>query len=222
MEAQLLPSAGESKNDPKVSALKLQESILDIVGDEQADLVKQHRLMRWDKSKRKYVQTTIGAEVRVTFYFLCLHLNSFLNLLQTSGISKSKKLRLESGQLVQKKDVKLGELYEKWQKKNNGGSIGRTGVFDEADDMDSGSGNTAALIKGKHDKRQPAGNKAEIFKTSSQIQKERNKKADDKIKNMKRKDRRELESRKGAKSQIKKGDIGKKQGKIWSTKSRRK
>ena len=66
MEAQLLPSVGESKHDPKVSALKLQESILDIVGDDQADLVKQHRLMRWDKSKRKYVQTTIGAEVRVT------------------------------------------------------------------------------------------------------------------------------------------------------------
>ena len=46
MEGQLLPSAGESINDPKVGALKLQESILDIVGDDQANLVKQHRLMR--------------------------------------------------------------------------------------------------------------------------------------------------------------------------------
>ena len=63
MEAQLLPSSGESKHDQKLSALKLQESILDIVGDEQADLVKRHRLMRWDKSKGKYVQTTIGEEV---------------------------------------------------------------------------------------------------------------------------------------------------------------
>jgi len=63
MEAQLLPSASDSINDPKISALKLQESILDIVGDEKEDLVKQQRLMRWDKSKRKYVQTTIGAEV---------------------------------------------------------------------------------------------------------------------------------------------------------------
>ena len=62
MEGQLLPSAGESINDPKVGALKLQESILDIVGDDQANLVKQHRLMRWDKRNCKYVQTTIGAE----------------------------------------------------------------------------------------------------------------------------------------------------------------
>lgn len=63
MENQLLPSATESKYDLKVNALRLQESILDIVGDEQEDMVKQQRVMRWDKSKRKYIQTTIGEEV---------------------------------------------------------------------------------------------------------------------------------------------------------------
>ena len=98
----------------------------------------------------------------------------------------------------------MGNFTNKWQKKNNGASIGRTGVFDEADDMDCGSGNTAAMIKEMHDKRQPAGNKAEIFKTSSQIQKERNKKADDMINNMKRKDRRELESKKERKVRLRK------------------
>eukprot|EP00559_Dactyliosolen_fragilissimus_P007146 CAMPEP_0184860258 /NCGR_PEP_ID=MMETSP0580-20130426/5179_1 /TAXON_ID=1118495 /ORGANISM="Dactyliosolen fragilissimus" /LENGTH=1001 /DNA_ID=CAMNT_0027357297 /DNA_START=122 /DNA_END=3123 /DNA_ORIENTATION=+ len=73
IEAAMQPSSMVGK-DSMSSALRLEESMLDIVGDENADLVKRHRIMRWDKSKRKYIQTTLGSEL--------------------SGESKSKKLRL--------------------------------------------------------------------------------------------------------------------------------
>ena len=79
------------------TALRIEEAMLDIVGDENDELVQKQRMMRWDKSKRKYIQTTVGAE--------------------RSGESRSKKLRLESGQIVKSDKLKLGELYEKWQKK---------------------------------------------------------------------------------------------------------
>ena len=137
-------------------------------------------------------------------------------------------MRLESGQLINKKDAKLGELYEKWQKKNNGLSIGRIGIFDEVDDMGESTGNAAAMIRGRHDKKNKADKKSKVdteesLKTSAQIHKERSKKGDDKIKNMKKRDRRDFESQKNdSKSQVKKGDIGKKRGKIWSARSRRK
>jgi hypothetical protein len=70
------PSAADTKSG-MASALRLEEAMLDIVGDENADFVKKQRITsRWDKSKRKYVQTTIGME--------------------TSNMSKTKKLKLES------------------------------------------------------------------------------------------------------------------------------
>ena len=134
-------------------------------------------------------------------------------------MSKNKKLRLESGQLVQKNKMVLGELYEKWQKKNNA-SIGRTGVFDDNDNFEGDtSAKAAASIKSRNNKKW---NEKDNFdnrgRTSIQIQKERNKKSDQKMKNMERKERRGLERNMLEKRQPK-GSLGRKLGKIWSGKS---
>ena len=92
--------------------MEMEQHMLDIVGDENIDLVKKQRIMRWDKSKRKYIQTTVGDEA--------------------SGMTQAKKVRLESGIQKAGKDMKLGQLYEKWQKKTNK-SVGRAGVMDDFD-----------------------------------------------------------------------------------------
>jgi hypothetical protein len=80
MEAAMQPSAASSAKGSTALAFRIEENMLDIVGDENVDLIKRQRMMRWDKSKRKYVQTTVGDEL--------------------SGESKTKRTRLESGQLV--------------------------------------------------------------------------------------------------------------------------
>uniref|UniRef100_A0A7S3DMB8 RNA helicase n=1 Tax=Entomoneis paludosa TaxID=265537 RepID=A0A7S3DMB8_9STRA len=160
------------------AAMRMEEAMLDIVGDENDELVKRQRMMRWDKSKRKYVQTTVGDEL--------------------SGDSKSKRLRLESGQLVNSKKLTMGQLYEKWQKKTNK-SIGRNGVFD---DVVEGSGAVSEPVptkKGDASKKsQTRGTNgpAEGMKTAEQIRKERAKKQDNKLKNMKRSERKSVEQRK--------------------------
>jgi len=169
IEAALQPSAASSRNGTVAAALRIEETMLDIVGDEKADLVKRQRFLRWDKSKRKYIQTTVGAEL--------------------SGDSKSKRLRLESGQLVKNDKAKLGELYEKWQKKTNR-SIGRVGIFDDALDVD-----TPVVSTGREKRTAQQGKKmkSEELKSSEQIKKEREKKMDNKLKNMKKEDRRKVE-----------------------------
>jgi ATP-dependent RNA helicase DDX54/DBP10 len=121
VEASLQPSADTmGRKDLRTNALRLEESMLDLVGDENADMVKHHRIMRWDKSKRKYIQTTLAA---------------------ATSESYSKRIRLESGQSIKVNDdkAKLGQLYEKWQKKTNQ-SIGRTGVFDDEDKNNESNG----------------------------------------------------------------------------------
>jgi DBP10CT (NUC160) domain len=153
----------------------MEETMMDIVGDENSDIIKKQRMMRWDKAKRKYVQTTVGEEL--------------------SGDSKSKKLRTESGRLVKNNKLKLGELYQKWQKRTNR-SIGRTGVFDDNDgpaDAESTSGRRnkgskpSVPTKGQDDDEQ--------VKTAAHIKKNRDKKQNMKIKNMKKGDRRHLEQK---------------------------
>jgi ATP-dependent RNA helicase DDX54/DBP10 len=169
IEASMQPSASGSIKGSIGTALRLEEAMIDIVGDERADLAQKQRMMRWDKSKRKYVQTTVGAEL--------------------SGESKSKKMRLESGQLVKSDKMKLGELYEKWQKKTNR-SIGRSGVFD---DVVGEEALPSSLRVGKS-----AGGKSvmqEKPKTVSQIRKEREAKQNMKLKNTKKADRRKIEQR---------------------------
>ena len=177
IEAVMQPSASTTLRGSVGSAQRMEEAMLDIVGDENEELVKKQRMMRWDKSKRKYVRTTVGEEL--------------------SGDSKSKKMRLESGALVKNDKVKLGELYAKWQKKTNR-SVGRSGVFDDDD-----GGPTVLPVAGAGKKRKgnrrgqraPVGN-ADKVKTSTDIQKERDKKQNLKMKNMKRGDRRMLEQKK--------------------------
>lgn len=91
--------------------------------------------------------------------------------------------------------MKLGELYEKWQKKTNK-SIGRVGVFD--DDNTEVPGLEDAT---KHGRKAGGGNKKtnvknnvdDERKTVTAIRKEREKKEDMRIKNMKKGDRRQFE-----------------------------
>lgn len=170
IEAAMQPSASGSSRGSEAFAHRIEENMLDIVGDENADLVKRQRMIRWDKSKRKYVQTTVGEEL--------------------SGDSKSKKMRLESGKLVKSDKAKLGELYEKWQKKTNK-SIGRVGVFDDITD-DAGAEDAAVAPK----KVQKGGGKKSMDderRTATSIRKEREEKEKMKLKNMKRGDRRQVE-----------------------------
>jgi hypothetical protein len=170
------PSAADAKSG-MASALRLEEAMLDIVGDENSDFVKKQRITRWDKSKRKYVQTTIGME--------------------TSNMSKTKKLKLESGQLVNSDKLKLGELYEKWQKKTNK-SIGRVGVFD---DVSVGDDDGAADPSGYARKTKVNKNANKLpseIKTASQIKKKREADKKQKIKNMPKKERAQLFANKRA------------------------
>jgi len=172
IEAAMQPSASGNSKGSTALAFRIEENMLDIVGDENVDLVKRQRMMRWDKSKRKYIQTTVGEEL--------------------SGDSKSKKIRLESGQLVKNDKAKLGELYEKWQKKTNK-SIGRVGVFDDvAEDADAGDA-TAAHKKGQKGGNGKKSHIKDEVKTATSIQKERDMKDKNRVKNMKREDRRHME-----------------------------
>ena len=169
IEAAMQPSAA-SGNDGMSSALRLEETMLDIVGDEKIDMVKKQRITRWDKSKRKYVQTTIGME--------------------TSGLSKTKKLKLESGQVVKGSKVKLGELYEKWQKKTNK-SIGRVGVFD-----DVGDDSTMTADPSGYARKTPVVKNTQVqddgVKTATQMRKKREADKKMKIKNMPKRERSQM------------------------------
>lgn len=209
IEAAMQPSASSNNKGTTQLAYRMEENMLDIVGDEHMDLVKRQRMMRWDKSKRKYVQTTVGDEL--------------------SGDSKSKKMRLESGQLVKSDKVKLGELYEKWQKKTNK-SIGRVGVFDDVTE-DTGSGiareNAPKGQGANKGKGQNKNNSGDDRRTAVSIRKEREKKENMRVKNMKKEDRQKLERKKreermAAESARKKGYQGKKgmSGK-WKGKGKR-
>jgi ATP-dependent RNA helicase DDX54/DBP10 len=193
VEAAMQPSASTTNKGAIGTALRMEEAMLDIVGDENDELVQKQRMMRWDKSKRKYVQTTVGAEL--------------------SGESFSKRMKLESGQKVKTDKLKLGEVYEKWQKKTNR-SIGRNGVFDDAP-----TGGAEDVVPpgrsgrrgGKSAKKGPAGEKQ---KTAEEIKKGRDETSNMKMKNMKKGDRRHVEqqnkkSQGGDKVEPKKGSQGK-------------
>eukprot|EP00986_Skeletonema_menzelii_P014947 scaffold10650_cov122-Skeletonema_menzelii.AAC.2 len=170
MEAAMQPSASNSAKGTIALAHRIEESMLDIVGDENIDLVKRHRMMRWDRSKRKYVQTTVGDEL--------------------SGMSTTQRTKLESGQMVDSKKMKIGELYEKWQKKTNR-SIGRVGVFDDVtEEADVGD---VVSKKAKKEVKSTGKNTDDVKKTAVAIRKEREKKDNLRIKNMRKEDRRILE-----------------------------
>jgi len=182
MEAAMQPSAG--LKGIVGQAYRIEEAMLDVVGDENEEMVQKQRMMRWDKSKRKYVQTTVGEELR--------------------GDSKSKKMRLESGQLVKGDKLKLGELYVKWQKKTNR-SIGRTGVFDDGPTVSAGADDDVVRGGGgRYNNKKQKGKAAAAgaadaagggTKSAVDIKKNREKKHDMKLKNMKKTDRRRVEQR---------------------------
>jgi ATP-dependent RNA helicase DDX54/DBP10 len=195
IEKAMQPSAASGK-DGMQSALRLEEAMLDIVGDENTDLVKKQRITRWDKSKRKYVQTTVGME--------------------TSGLSKTKKLKLESGQMVNSNKVKLGELYEKWQKKTNK-SIGRVGVFDDiAGDNDVGVADPSGYARKTPAIKKKQASDDEI-KSATQIRKKREIDKKTQIKNMPKKERAQLYANKRA-AQNKKAAEAAASGQGWQGK----
>uniref|UniRef100_A0A7S3V9E8 RNA helicase n=1 Tax=Chaetoceros debilis TaxID=122233 RepID=A0A7S3V9E8_9STRA len=170
IEAAMQPSAADGR-DGMNSALRLEEAMLDIVGDENADMVKKHRVMRWDKSKGNYVQTTLGME--------------------TSGMSKTRKMKLESGQTVKSDKAKLGELYQKWQKKTNK-SIGRVGVFDDVIENDASTIDAAGYARKTPIVKSTDKNKSKTqddVQTASQIRKKREATKNNKIRQMSKKDR---------------------------------
>lgn len=172
VEAAMQPSAANTMKGIVGNALRLEEAMMDVVGDEKEQLVQKQRMMRWDKSKRKYIQTTVGAEL--------------------SGQSRSKRIKLESGQIVKSDKLKLGEIYEKWQKKTNR-SVGRDGVFDndagdDVDDAPVGRGGGKKRKKGKG-----GGIGSDGTTSAKAIKKSRESKQDTKLKNMKKADRKRLE-----------------------------
>lgn len=173
VEAAMQPSAASSIKGVVGNALRIEEAMLDIVGDERDDMVQKHRMMRWDKSKRKYIQTTVSAEL--------------------SGESRSKRMKLESGQIVKTDKMKLGELYEKWQKKTNR-SIGRDGVFDNPsghdDDIETPSNGRR---RGKNSKKGSGPADSDKPMSAQAIKVDRERKQDMKLKNMKKQDRRRVE-----------------------------
>lgn len=122
------------------------------------------------------------------------------------------------------KKMKIGELYEKWQKKTNR-SIGRVGVFDDVtDDTDVG-----AVITKKTQREVTNNGKItdDVKKTAVAIRKEREKKENLRKKNMRKEDRRIIERKeradKLAADNKKKGLQGKKsKGKIGRWKNARK
>jgi ATP-dependent RNA helicase DDX54/DBP10 len=196
VEAAMQPSAANLVKGSQGTAFRIEEAMLDIVGDENDQLVQKQRMMRWDKSKRKYIQTTVGAE--------------------RSGDSKSKKLKLESGQIVKKDKLKLGDLYEKWQKRTSK-SIGRDGVFDTPSNDDKGDYRSGA--KGDH-KRKGSNKKGGVMDedkndkqmSAQAIKMDRETKQDKRMKNMKKGDRQRLERDKkeeGDKGAPKRGSQGK-------------
>lgn len=166
IDAAMQPSAATSSKGMFGAALRLENAMLDVLGDEHEELVKKQRMTRWDKSKRKFVQTTVGEEL--------------------SGDRKNKRVRLESGQIIKNDKIKLGERYEKWQKQTNR-SVGRSGVFDE------GVGGAVSLPGTKG--RGRGGPNGDEIMTSAAIKKNRANKHNQKLKNMKKQDRKSLDRR---------------------------
>ena len=196
MEAAMQPSAANSMKGITGNAMRLEEAMLDVVGDENEQLVKKQRMMRWDKSKRKYVQTSVGAEL--------------------SGTSYSKRVKLESGAIVKKDKLKLGEIYEKWQKKTNR-SVGRSGVFDN-DGGDDDAIATSSSSKQKQGGKKKKGKSRDTEDgpiSAKTIQQTRADSVNTKQKNMVKSDRSRLEKRNkteenASMAQLKKGFQGKK------------
>ena len=124
-------------------------------------------------------------------------------------MTHAKKVRLESGRMVKGKNVKLGDLYEKWQKKTSK-SVGRSGVFDDVGMDTGGDGdgdgdgngdgdgkktpktmNPRWMTKEKMEAKLERRSKVDgDLKSTRDIKKKREEKAKNKVKNMKKSDRR--------------------------------
>lgn len=162
-------SQGETKPH---AYLTLQQNMLDIVGDENSDLVQKHRITRWDTNKRKYVTSTLGLEV------------------DKIGMSSTKKIKLENGAIMKKDKLKVGQLYEKWQKKKR--NVGDSIFDDDNGGIDDTATNNNISIPKNNKKNTRADNKSMKAKTSAQIAKERRIEEKNKMKYMPKADRKRM------------------------------
>jgi len=97
VEASMQPSAASALEEVSSNNRRLEDSIMDLVSDDKVELVRRQRIVRWDKSKRKYVQMSQRSDV--------------------DRKSDSKKFRLESGKVMKWDKIRPGYLYDKWKKK---------------------------------------------------------------------------------------------------------
>lgn len=171
VEAAMQPSAENTLDEASSNCRRLEDSIMDLFSDDKVELVHRQRMVRWNKSKRDYVQMSLGSDVNVR--------------------CNSKKLRLESGKFMKRDKVKLGYLYEKWKKKTNK-SVGRASVFSNViecgnEEYDASNMDilTNSIIKGKVLNQDEQRTRAQIFKNRKEDAMKR-------LKNMKRDKRRKL------------------------------
>jgi inhibitor of KinA sporulation pathway (predicted exonuclease) len=145
-------------------------------------------------------------------------------------MTQAKKVRLESGIQKAGKDMKLGQLYEKWQKKTNK-SVGRAGVMDDMDtDIEEARRENDPSEKApkkqnprwmtKEKMEQKKANKTQNqqeMKSRSELKKKKELDLKNKIKNMKKSDRasyvKHMKEKAGVGGKDKGGSKGKSKGK---------
>uniref|UniRef100_A0A672Z6N4 ATP-dependent RNA helicase DDX54 n=1 Tax=Sphaeramia orbicularis TaxID=375764 RepID=A0A672Z6N4_9TELE len=139
------------------SAFEQQASsaVLDLMGDEGEQLNQHKKILRWDRKRKRFVKET--------------------------GKEDQKKIRTESGQLVDKKKKK--NFYEEWKKKYKvddmgSGSDGETGGGRKPGGRGRGQGHHGPQVKSSLAPQQTAGGRRirSELKTSQQILKQRKKK----------------------------------------------
>merc|ERR1712187_489897 len=63
VEASMQPSAANNMDKAFSNCHRLEDSMMDLVSDDKFELAHRQRMVRWDKSKRKYVQMSLGSDI---------------------------------------------------------------------------------------------------------------------------------------------------------------
>jgi len=96
---------GNSDSNDNRSAIE--DAVLNLVADDNSDLIKKQSIMRWDKKKKKYVES--------------------------NSLNTDRKVRNEAGVIVKDKDQGKPTFYQNWVKKTNQ-RIPKAGSAEIADD----------------------------------------------------------------------------------------
>ena len=133
----------------------LEDAVLDMVGDDTEGLLRNRSSMKWDKRKKKYVES-----------------NS-----QSGDKGPRKSVINESGAAVYKADRNKKSAYESWSKRN--GKIPKAGTFEDEDKAKAGSKHFQGRAgqKYRHNTKVVANaDAASELRDGSQVQKERKQK----------------------------------------------